>query len=143
MRDFYTLIMGLLVHSWFKIVEFSQFLIISHFWHWKMPAKWKSSNFSKKRQYFWIICVELNLIFYRKEIWSILKALDYQILKESINLRLKCSFLSLVQVTPRVQVTRFTVPKIMMIWYIVPEIWHLTDVIVIFHFGLFFALSPP
>ena len=36
-----------------------------------------------------------------------------------------------------------SVPKIMIIWYIVPEIWHVTDVIVIFHFGLFFALSPP
>ena len=35
------------------------------------------------------------------------------------------------------------VPKIMIICYTVPEIWHLTDVIIIFHFGLFFALLPP
>ena len=34
------------------------------------------------------------------------------------------------------------VPKIMIIWYTVPEIWPVTDVI-IFHFGLFFALLPP
>ena len=34
-------------------------------------------------------------------------------------------------------------PKIMIIWYTVPEIWYLTDVIVIFHFGLFLALLPP
>ena len=27
--------------------------------------------------------------------------------------------------------------------YTVPEIWHTTDVIVIFHFGLIFALLPP
>ena len=27
--------------------------------------------------------------------------------------------------------------------YTVPEIWHMTDVIVIFHFRLFFALLPP
>ena len=27
--------------------------------------------------------------------------------------------------------------------YIVPEIWHVTDVIVIFNFGLFFAFDPP
>ena len=27
--------------------------------------------------------------------------------------------------------------------YIVPEIWCVTDVIVIFHFGLFFSLLPP
>ena len=32
------------------------------------------------------------------------------------------------------------VPKIMIICYTVPEIWCVTDVIVIFHFGLFFAL---
>ena len=31
----------------------------------------------------------------------------------------------------------------MIICCIVPEIWHMTDVIVIFHFGLFFALLPP
>ena len=35
------------------------------------------------------------------------------------------------------------VPKTMIIDYTVPEIWHVTDVIVIFHFGLFFALLPP
>ena len=35
------------------------------------------------------------------------------------------------------------VPKIMIIWYTVPEIWCVTDVIVIFHFGPFFALLPP
>ena len=28
-------------------------------------------------------------------------------------------------------------PKIMTICYTVPEIWHMTDVIFIFHFGLF------
>ena len=33
------------------------------------------------------------------------------------------------------------VSKIMIICYIVPEIWHVKHVIVIFHFGLFFALS--
>ena len=33
-------------------------------------------------------------------------------------------------------------PKIMIIWYTVPEIWRVTDVIFIFHFGLFFALLP-
>ena len=34
------------------------------------------------------------------------------------------------------------VSEIMIISYTVPEIWHMTDVIVIFHFGLFFALLP-
>ena len=33
-------------------------------------------------------------------------------------------------------------PKIMIIWYAVPEIWHVMYVI-IFHFGLSFALLPP
>ena len=35
-----------------------------------------------------------------------------------------------------------SLPKIMIICYTVPEIWHVTDVIVIFHFGLFFVLLP-
>ena len=34
-------------------------------------------------------------------------------------------------------------PKIMIRWCMVPEIWCVTDVIVISHFGLFFALLPP
>ena len=36
-----------------------------------------------------------------------------------------------------------SVPKIMIIRYVVPETWRVTDVIFIFHFGLFFALLPP
>ena len=37
-----------------------------------------------------------------------------------------------------------SVPKIMIIlYYTVPDIWCMTDVIVIFHFGLFFTLLPP
>ena len=31
----------------------------------------------------------------------------------------------------------------MIVYYTVPEIWHVTDVIVIFHFELFFALLAP
>ena len=34
------------------------------------------------------------------------------------------------------------VPKIMIIYYTVPEIWCVMDGIVIFHFGLFFVLLP-
>ena len=34
MSDFYTLIMGLLAHSWFEIMEFSQSLSFL-LWHWK------------------------------------------------------------------------------------------------------------
>ena len=34
------------------------------------------------------------------------------------------------------------VPKIMIICYNAPEIWHMTDVIFIFHFGLSFAHLP-
>ena len=30
----------------------------------------------------------------------------------------------------------------MIICFTVPEIWHMTDVIVTFHFGLFFGLLP-
>ena len=32
------------------------------------------------------------------------------------------------------------IPKIMIRWCTVPEIWHMTDAIVIFHFRIFFAL---
>ena len=35
-----------------------------------------------------------------------------------------------------------SLPKIMIICYTAPEIWHATHVIVIFHFGQFFALLP-
>ena len=35
------------------------------------------------------------------------------------------------------------VPKLTIICYTVSEIWHVTNVVVIFHFGLFFALYPP
>ena len=34
------------------------------------------------------------------------------------------------------------VPKIMIICYAVPEIWHVTNITFIFHFRLFFALLP-
>ena len=36
-----------------------------------------------------------------------------------------------------------SVPKIMIIGYSVPEMWRVADVIVVFHFGQFFALLPP
>ena len=36
-----------------------------------------------------------------------------------------------------------SVPKIMIIWHTVSEIWCMTGAIVIFHFGLFFSLLPP
>ena len=36
-----------------------------------------------------------------------------------------------------------SVPKIMIICYTVPEIWGVTDAIVIFHFGLFFTSPTP
>ena len=49
-----------------------------------------------------------------------------------------CPFTSL---TAQKIITKKT--KIMIICYTVPEIWCVTDVIVIFHFGLFFALLPP
>ena len=42
----------------------------------------------------------------------------------------------------RLEISSFytSAPKIMIIGYIVPEIRHMTDVIAIFHFGIFFAL---
>ena len=47
----------------------------------------------------------------------------------------------------RLEISSFntSVPKIMIICYIAPEIWHMADVIVIFHFGLFLSYyhHPP
>ena len=36
-----------------------------------------------------------------------------------------------------------SVAKIVIIWYTVPEIWRVKDVVYVFHFGLFFAPLPP
>ena len=36
-----------------------------------------------------------------------------------------------------------SVPKIMIIWFTVPEIWWVTDVIVIFHCAIFCSFTPP
>ena len=45
--------------------------------------------------------------------------------------------------TPQYIIIFYTsVPKINIICYTVPEIWHVTDVIAIFHLRLFFALLP-
>ena len=45
--------------------------------------------------------------------------------------------------TPEISPFYTSVPKIMIICNTVLDIWGMTDVIVIFHFGLFFALLPP
>ena len=42
--------------------------------------------------------------------------------------------------TPEDIIILDNLPKIMIICYTAPEIWCMTDVIVIFHLGLFFAL---
>ena len=59
----------------------------------------KSGQISVKRGNIFELCVESNLMLCRKEIWSFVKVLDYQVLEELINLRFKYSFLTLVQVT--------------------------------------------
>ena len=45
----------------------------------------------------------------------------------------------------RLEISSFytSVPKVIIIGYTVPEIWHVTDVTVIFHFGLFCPFDPP
>ena len=44
----------------------------------------------------------------------------------------------------RVEISSFytSIPEIVIIGVTVPEIWYVTHLIVIFHFGLFFALLP-
>ena len=46
------------------------------------------------------------------------------------------------KIKKRLEISSFylSVPKIMIIGYTVPEAWYMMDVIIIFHFGLFFAL---
>ena len=44
---------------------------------------------------------------------------------------------------PKIMITYTSIQKIMIIYYTVPKIWHVMDVIVIFHFGLSFALTIP
>ena len=77
----------------------TSFWSISTFiWCWKMVAKWKWSNFSKKGHCFWIICIESNLIFCRKKYWKSLNIFDWVPTKYYINWKVwssaKCSFLS-------------------------------------------------
>ena len=43
---------------------------------------------------------------------------------------------------PEIALFYTSLPKVMIIRYTVPEIWCVTNVIVIFHFGLFFSFLP-
>ena len=54
------------------------------------------------------------------------------------------TFFALLSLLPFLEISSFytSVPKIMIIGYTVPEIWHVTHAIVIFHSRLFFALLP-
>ena len=54
-----------------------------------------------------------------------------------------CKIIILEKWTKILEMSSFynSVPKVMIICYTVPDIWHVMDVI-IFHFGLFFALLP-
>ena len=60
-----------------------------------------------------------------------------------------CPFTSLtdrkIKMKKYLEISSFynSIPKIMIIWNTVPETWHMTDVIVILHFGLFFCPLPP
>ena len=55
---------------------------------------------------------------------------------------MKISKQNLKKKTPEISSFYTIVPKIMIICYNVPEIRCVTHVVVIFHFGLFFALLP-
>ena len=56
----------------------------------------------------------------------------------------KSKFQKKKKMEKRLEISSFytNVTKIMIIYYTVPEIWRVTDVIAIFHFGLFFVLLP-
>ena len=52
----------------------------------------------------------------------------------------KIEILTKLKKTPEISSFYTGLSKIMITCYTVPEIWYVTDIIVIFHFGLFFAI---
>ena len=97
MSDFYTVIMRLLLaHSWFKIMDFSQFFY-NHFtsWYLKTAVKPKWSNFSKKETIFLNYFCWINFGVFLRSLAR------YQILQELINLRLKCSLVQIWSKSPQ------------------------------------------
>ena len=133
-----------------KVGHSSEFPITIYWWASKKPEKSKFWKNEKKKNFLEIsssyTCVPKITI-----IWGTVPEIQSD--------RIFChfgSFLTLLPPPPlnspknenfkkikkKLTISSFytSVPKIMIIRYTMPEIWHMTDVIVFFHFALFFAL---
>ena len=127
------------------------FIILDHFLPFYPPNSPKNQNFEKLKKHleilsFYMCTINENHIMYGSwdmmcdkchyfSFWAIFYLYPSNSLKNE----------NFKQIKKRLEIWSFytSAPKIMIIWYTVPEIWCVTDVIVIFHFGLFFALLPP
>ena len=113
------------------------------------PTTWKIKILKKWSKHLYILssytCIPQMMIIWCMvpEIWSteFLVILDYFLPFYPLTTP-KIKILKKWKNTLEIASFYTNVPKIMIICYTVPEIWHMTDVIVIFHFGLFFALLP-
>ena len=117
-------------------------------WKMKMSKKWKNAwiyhNFTQVYQTLWSQTVpeiwhviDVLVIFHLGLYFLLLPPLPPSNSPKNKNLKKEWKKKSL-------EISFYTsVPKIMVICHTVPEIWHMTDVIVTFHFGLFFTLLPP
>ena len=115
------------------------------------PKKWKFWKMKKclEISLFYIYAPEIMIICYTvPEIWHVTKIsvifhfwLFFALLPPNLPKKWKLK----KKEKKSLEISSFytSVPKIIIICYTVPEIWHVTDVIVIFQFGLFFALLPP
>ena len=125
------------------------FVILDHFLHFYLPNNLKNQNFEKMKklpgEIFLHICtINDNTMMYGPwdvehdgqnflSFWTIFSSLTARKIKIKKNEKYSWRYYHFNN----------SVPKIMIICYTVPEIWHITDVIVFFHFGLFFALYLP
>ena len=125
----------------------SSWVIFSSFTAWKnenfkkMKKTLEISSFYTSLPKFMIICYTVP------EIWRVTDVLLFFILGYIFPIykwkKMKQPKTWKFQKNEKKKAWRYHFMQIMITYYTVPEIWHVKHVIVIFHFGLFFALLPP
>ena len=111
----------------------------------KISEKWKKHL---EISSFYTIAPKLMIIGYTvREIWCVMDVIVFFIVD------IFCTFTPLKAQKTKIskkkkkhlEMSKFytSVPKILIICCTVLEIWHMTYVVVVFHFGHFFALLPP
>ena len=109
----------------------------------KIEKSLKMSSFYKSVPKIIIIWYTVPEILHMTDVIVIFNFLDYFLLfTPPPNLPKKWKFQQNEKNNLHIPSFYKSVPKIMILCYTVPEIWHVADVIVIFYFGLFFALFP-